>query len=487
VKRSRLAPALALCVASVATSWSATTLSATATATTPTTAVAAETAVSPIRLSAPKSVTAYTYDGRVEWDPQLRLTAQGAPFEIWSKRIGYRHPIVTQWRSAAGTVTLPEGTQTDFTGLPAFIKMSVFNQNGDLIRGIKKTVCLNGFSERVRPDAPLRSPYPWGCPYNRLTLGSVQGIQEGFATRLDLWGTRLRLQRGTYKVTAYIPQNYRNAFGISRADAFRTFELVVTSGEDSCIECEPVPHHRTSERALQPAASEPTEAAAGEATGPLPDLRSLPAFGIRIGNGGNFLQFSANVWNAGSSPLVVDGFRRADEDVMDAYQYFVDADGNQTGYQQVGTMEWDDKDSHQHWHFRDFARYRLLKEDRTNAVRSRKEAFCLANTDAVDYTVPGADWQPEGTDLHTSCGERDSLSIREVLSAGSGDTYAQFRAGQSFDLRNLPNGIYWIAVEANPVGRLVESKTTNNVALRKVTIGGVTGARTVKVAALFPH
>ena len=150
----------------------------------------------------------------------------------------------------------------------------------------------------------------------------------------------------------------------------------------------------------------------------------------------------------------------------------------------VKRKEWDGKDTHQHWHFRDFARYRLLNEDRTGAVRSRKEAFCLANTDAVDYTVPGADWQPENTDLHTACGDYDALSIREVLSSGSGDTYAQYREGQSFDLRNIPNGVYLIAVEANPVGKLVESSTTNNLALRKVTIGGVYGARTVKVGGI---
>lgn len=481
MNRSRLAPALALCAASAATLLSAT-LQATATATAPAPA-AAETAVSPLRLSAPTSVTAYSYGGGLEWDPQLRLTAQAGSFEIWSKRAGYRQPIVTQWRSPAGTVTLPEGTQTDFTGLPGFIRMSVFDSTGAQIRGVKRTICLNGYAERVRPDAPLRSPYPWGCPGNRLTLGSVQGIQDGFSSRLDMWGTRLNLKPGRYQVTAYIPSVYRSAFGISRADAFRTFSLRVVRVLDGCETCRT--ERRTTPRTLQPSGAEPTTASAGEAVGPLPDLRSLPAFGIRVGNGGNFLQFSANVWNAGSSPLVVDGFRRADEEIMDAYQYFVDADGNQTGYQQVGTMAWDDKDTHQHWHFRDFARYRLLKETRTQAVRSRKEAFCLANTDAIDYTVPGADWQPEGTDLHSACGERDSLSVREVLSSGSGDTYAQYRAGQSFDLRALPNGIYYIAVEANPARRLVESSTTNNVALRRVTIGGVAGARTVKVAPIF--
>ena len=147
--------------------------------------------------------------------------------------------------------------------------------------------------------------------------------------------------------------------------------------------------------------------------------------------------------------MVVDGFRRPGEDVMDAYQYFFDADGNQTGYEQVGEMDWHAA-NHQHWHFDDFARYRLLKADKTNAVRSTKESFCLANTDAVDYTVPGADWRPENTDLSSACGGRDALSLREVLSSGSGDTYAQYRAGQSFNLEGLPNGRYYVAVEANP-------------------------------------
>ena len=120
----------------------------------------------------------------------------------------------------------------------------------------------------------------------------------------------------------------------------------------------------------------------------MPDLRSLPAWGINIAENGNFLRFSATVWNAGNSPLVVDGFRHDDEDEMTAYQYFFDGDGNQTGYQQVGHMHWDTKPSHQHWHFEDFARYSLLNEDMDEAVRSRKEAFCLANTDAVDSPSP---------------------------------------------------------------------------------------------------
>jgi hypothetical protein len=166
---------------------------------------------------------------------------------------------------------------------------------------------------------------------------------------------------------------------------------------------------------------------------------------------------------------------------MDAYQYFFDADGTQTGYQDVGHMHWDPKPSHQHWHFEDFARYSLLDKDQVEAVRSKKEAFCLANTDAVDLTVPDAAWRPYNTDLATSCGDYSSLSIREVLASGWGDTYTQYRAGQSFDLRGLPNGTYYIAVIANPEGNLVEASTDNNVALRKIRISGRPDHRKVTV------
>ena len=115
------------------------------------------------------------------------------------------------------------------------------------------------------------------------------------------------------------------------------------------------------------------------------------------------------MWNAGDSPLVVDGFRRDGKDEMDAYQYFFDGDGNQTGYQRVGHLHWDAKPSHQHWHFEDFARYSLLRQGQDGGGRSKKEAFCLANTDAVDLTVPERRLAPENTDLATSCGDYSSL------------------------------------------------------------------------------
>ena len=276
-------------------------------------------------------------------------------------------------------------------------------------------------------------------------------------------------------MSATIDPQYTGLFGIAAEDAHRTTRLVVRKEEDYYR-----PGAEKTGDVARPAAQEPEQASAGRVEGPTPDLRSLPAWNIGLNRKGTSLRFAATVWNGGTSPLVVDGFRGEGEDHLEAYQYFFDTDGNQTGYQQVGEMHWHEE-NHQHWHFEDFARYRLLNEDRTENVKSTKQSFCLANTDAVDYTLPGADWHPENTDLSTSCGGYDALSVRQVLSAGSGDTYMQYRYGQAFPIKNVPNGIYWIATEANPVRNLVESDTTNNDSFRKIKISGKADNRRVKV------
>ncbi len=433
----------------------------------------------PFSLWAPKKVTAYAYRGKTWTDLGLRMIADDSAFELWSHRPSYDDQIETTWRSPDGDVALPTGLMTDFSGLHGFLSLTITPRRAGDPLEVRRKVCLNGYSERVRPDAPASSAYPTGCWYNPFSLGSVQGIQQGWATPILSSNGPLRIGAGKYDVQATITPKYVRAFGLTAEQATRTIKLTVTSDEYS--EGKPAHPHPVN-RIARPAAQPPTgPERAADAAGPMPDLRSLPAWGISVANNGNYLRFSATVWNAGNSPLVVDGFRRDGEDVMDAYQYFFDADGNQTGYQDVGHMHWDPKPSHQHWHFEDFARYSLLTKDMTEAKRSKKEAFCLANTDAVDLTVPDADWRPENTDLSTSCGDYTSLSIREVLAAGWGDTYTQYRAGQSFGLKGLPNGTYYIAVNGNPEGNLVESDTTNNVALRKIVIGGKEGARTVRV------
>ncbi|MCW2768296.1 MAG: hypothetical protein JWO11_4255 [Nocardioides sp.] len=455
--------------------------SVTAEAETPAPAAAA---ASPFTLWAPAKMTVYAYGKEVWSDLGLRLIAQGAPLELWSTRASYDDPIQTVWRTATGDVALPAGSMQDFNGLSKFLHLSIDKVGGGFSKTMTRTACLNSYSERVRPDAPVRSPYPRSCFYNTYSVGSVQGVQEGWSTPVLGQGRPLHLNPGRYDVTATIDPAYAAVFGVAGTDTTRTLRLVVKKDVYQGPGPGPGPGpvgREQSGRPAQPAAHEPARASGGRVADPKPDLRSLPAWSIRMAGNGNYLQFSATVWNAGDSPLVVDGFRRAGEDEMDAYQYFFDGAGNQTGYQQVGQMHWDPRPTHQHWHFEDFASYTLLKADKTEVVKSRKEAFCLANTDAVDQTVPNAAWNVDNSDLATACGDYGALSVREVLASGWGDTYAQFRAGQSFDLKGLPNGTYYIAVTANPNNTLVEASTDNNQTLRKVHIGGSLGHRTVRV------
>ena len=439
----------------------------------------------PFTIAARDKVVAYRFRGSptVSVDLGLRLVGGASDFEVRSHRPDWSQEILTTWRAGAAEGTLPQGTQQSFRRLGRFLTVDYRTLDGELAHRHAVSPCLNQWeSQRVRPDAEPRNLYPYYCPWNPYTVGSVQGVQAGWSTGLPSH-KRLDLARGRYDVTVRPARAWARSLGMTAADGASVRLVVKRWTEEDGHDHE----HRAMRQTAQPrqvprapvaraAASEPATASAGALAGPRPDLRSLPAFDIGLNRQGTILRFAANVWNAGDSPLVVDGFRRDGEDVMDAYQYYFDSDGNQVGYDLVGEMRYHAA-NHQHWHFQDFARYRLLTPDKRHVAKSRKVSFCLANTDAVDYTVEGAEWRPDNTDLNTACGESDSLSVREVLSAGSGDTYHQYRAGQAFRIKDLPTGWYLIAVEANPRNVLVEHDTTDNDSYRRVWIGGEPGGK----------
>jgi Lysyl oxidase len=415
------------------------------------------------------------------------LIAGDDPFEVKVTRSSYSDPIVARWvRPDGSSVEFSQDMVSDFRKFRGFFHTRVRNLEGKLMAHQERGLCPNRYGAvRGRPDAPDRSPYPDGCGGGWMpwTLGSFWGLQAGWAVGAS--GGSARIPVGRYVATVRIDEDYRKLLGISRDAAFTQIKLRVVKNADECHEshgCRLGQEDMTdSQRTYRAAANEPAGNDRPLAGDPLPDLRSLPAWGIGVHNG-DVLHFNANVWNAGPSTLVVDGFRRPNEDTMDAYQYFYDENGEPTGSALIGTMHWHAAPSHNHWHFLDFARYRLLDADKQSVVRSRKQSFCLANTDAIDYTVPGANWHPWNTDLNTACGGRDALSVREVLDVGSGDTYSQYRAGQAFRLKGLPNGKYFVEVMANPTGNLHEPDETNNVAYRKIFIGGTPGHRTVRAA-----
>ncbi len=524
------------------------------------------------------TLTSWKEEPGVYLDLGTYLTAEGAPLELKVTRRSYRDPVtVSQTVYEGGRATsrpLPKGTVKDFSGLPGFVRITLTDKKGKKVLDRTEDFCPNNASGRVRPDAPATSHYPESCPTNPFTLGSVWGVEKGWAanTYSGSYSEPVTLAAGTYTAKVGVDRKYRDLFGIADKPA----TVKVTVEERSWDDEEPAPatepataraagkhaghtapqapasahpghgpgHAPTPAQAAAPvtsgagpsynvghgplkaappalpwalkkqrsARSAPVGDTGGQTDGsrkapaltplskrpagmpsvpdvPKPDLRSLPAYGIIVSDGDkdipgkDHLAFSANVWNAGPAQLVVDGFRSPGKATMDAYQYFYDAKGEQVGYTPTGTMEWDPRPGHVHWHFTDFASYRLLKADKKEAVRSGKEAFCLANTDAIDYTVKNANWHPFNTDLSTACGQENSISVREVLDVGSGDTYSQDLPGQSFDITDVPNGTYYIQVLANPEKRLKETNLDNNSALRKIVLGGKPDKRTVTVPA----
>lgn len=437
-----------------------------------------------LSLYAPATQEAYSYDGYVYTDLGLQLVAGDDPVEIRAHRPTYDDQIQATWESPTGSVPLPAGSMDTFSGLNAFVSVKIISvRTGKKVSGWSQDGCLNGQqTQRIDPDGPARSPYPRSCPWNPYTVGSVMGIQARYATPLlQDYGRELQVRPGRYDVVATIAPAWAAFFGIP-ADAASVTSRLVVRKDDGCCYGRSRPAARQATR-LQPAGTAaPTDPSVAPDPATVPDLRALPSFGVQLNRKGTRLRFGATVWNAGPSPMVVDGYRSGtDADHMDAYQYFYDADGNETGHQLVGEMHWHAA-NHNHWHFEDFARYRLLDADRALAVKSGKQSFCLAPTDAVDLTVPRADWQQEVTDLGSACGGHDALAVREALPAGWGDTYFQYRAGQAFNIRNVPDGIYFISVEANPLGSLYETDTANNTSVRKIRLSTTdAGQRRVKV------
>ena len=145
--------------------------------------------------------------------------------------------------------------------------------------------------------------------------------------------------------------------------------------------------------------------------------------------------------------MVVEGFRRPGTSIMNAWENFYDASGTAVGRARVGTLKYDARPGHEHWHFQQFATYQLLDANKSSIVYSDKEGFCLAPTDAIDLAIPGADWNPGQLGFGgTVCGDQNSLWTRETLPTGWGDTYFQGLPGQSFNITALPNGTYFIAI-----------------------------------------
>jgi hypothetical protein len=442
--------------------------------------------------AAQRSITLEGFRGKVFLDPGVWESALGSPLQFDVQRAAYTRPItITQviHPPFGGTIRrpLPASVLAGWNGLKNFVVLQARNSAGQVVLTQRVTFCPNSFDPaRVSPGGPTTSPYPTACASDPFQKGMVWGIEKDWAVDPAEGDFHLvKLPLGKYQVTESITPAYKRLLHVPARDATATVNVKVVKPT-----CCPVPggqigaHRAGQERPLSHAPAARTMANPPQSA--LPDMVPLPSWGISIGHPRHqthdYLDFNATVWVGGHGPLDVQGFRSDGSPIMKAYQYFW-RNGHVIGRARAGTMGFDGKSGHNHWHFEQFARYTLLNAAKSVAVTSHKVGFCIAPTDAVDLLLPHATWQAPSFGPSFQCGSPTALWVDEEMPLGWGDTYLQEVAGQSFDITHVPNGTYYVQVTANPERVLYETTTRNDVSLRKVILGGTPGHRTVKVPA----
>ena len=236
------------------------------------------------------------------------------------------------------------------------------------------------------------------------------------------------------------------------------------------------------------AASAPTTASAGSAPPALlPDVIMRPITEIRIqkSTGVKRLRFASIIGNSGSGVVELkpdtpansaendcDGDGDPLNDRKAFQRIFGDTDGD--GVFRRG----DDKvlrkrlagcslfhPEHDHWHFEEFARYRLVKPKTGRVVASsEKVSFCVRDSIHTEAGLPGSP-----ASIYYGACTQDSIT---GLSIGWADYYGSSLPGQELDIRGLPDGRYCLRTEADPADRLRESNETNNGRSTLVRITG---------------
>jgi Lysyl oxidase len=442
---------------------------------------------------AQKSVNVPRYGRRVFIDPGVYVTAVGSALQFDVARAGYGQPITAlQVISTGHGVTkrpLPRKMLAGWHGLRDFLRITMRNTAGKLVASEVRPFCPDTFNpQRSGPNAPAKSPFPWECAFDPFQLSNVWGIQRGWGD--DAIFIARKLAYGRYTLTVKVTTQWQRYLHMTARGSTATVRIRVVKPGRCAFSC-PASHdlRRPARSGVLPALPSNVPTLASPPASSLPDLVPLPSWGInvhhmgsRTGPGKDVVTFGATVWVGGQSRLDVEGFRSHGSPVMKAYQYFW-KNGRVIGRARAGTMGFDGKAGHTHWHFEQFAQYRLLKAGKSLVVRSRKVGFCIAPTDGVNLLLKHALLQPRFLGFGGDCGAPSALWVQEELPLGWGDTYEQWLPGQAFDISSVPNGTYYIEVIANPGKVLHEADTANDVSLRKIILGGTPGHRTVKVPA----
>jgi hypothetical protein len=117
-------------------------------------------------------------------------------------------------------------------------------------------------------------------------------------------------------------------------------------------------------------------------------------------------------------------------------------------------FEWGE--CHGHWHFTNFANYRLLDEGDTVVATGHKQSFAL-----IDLASFADDAGP---------GKYPLLDGTQGITVGWADVYSAGLDCQWIDITDVPSGDYTLEVHINFMEEIEESDHENNIALIPVTI-----------------
>ena len=202
------------------------------------------------------------------------------------------------------------------------------------------------------------------------------GIAKGWAVDPMQFGIAeldLKLKVGqTYTATMSITKAWRGVLRMGAHNATATVKLqaVKPSQCNPCSFRTPAKHARGPSLASKlhetAAKMQQVPLLANPSASVLPDLKPLPSWGISLqnqkaktGKVTSLLNFGATVSVLGNGPLDVEGFSTHHANIMPAYQYYWRGT-KVVGRTRAGTMGFDNKKGHDHWHFEQFAQYRLL-------------------------------------------------------------------------------------------------------------------------------
>ena len=117
-------------------------------------------------------------------------------------------------------------------------------------------------------------------------------------------------------------------------------------------------------------------------------------------------------------------------------------------------------------------------------VRSQKDGFCLApdRRRSTSSSTARCGTPTRSASPARAATRRRSGRARRCRRGGATPTCRRSPASRSTS-PNLPNGTYYVSIEANPLGAIYEVRTGNDTSLRKVILGGTPAKRTVRVPA----